>query len=220
MRGGPDVGRRRTRAALEVHSGLAWHWGDDELAHTKSSQALAAFEAAGHQTMIAQGRRVLGLATALVGEVDRGRQLVIDGLSLSECIGDIGGMPFGLCMLGMLDLVGGRTDDAIEAFARSLRLNREVGQIWPAVVALAFAGERAVASRRPADGARLLAASRTLTERTRIALAPREHGRAERAWAQAQALLGPEDFAAARADGGDLGAATAMVLATEILDGA
>jgi predicted ATPase/DNA-binding winged helix-turn-helix (wHTH) protein len=204
--------------ALEVHSGLAWHWGDDELAHTTGRQALDAFEASGHQTMIAQGRRVAGLTTALVGDVDTGRRLVEDGLTLSEHLGDIGGMPLGLCMLGLVELVDGRTDRAVAAFRRSLHLNREAGQIWPAVLALAFAGERAVVGGRAADGVRLLAASRLLTDRTGIGLAPRERDRVEEALDLATKLLGEAQVAEAGEQGRHLGTAAAMVLAIEVLE--
>lgn len=180
---------------------------------------MARFEAAGHQTMIAQGWRVAGLAAALDGDVDGGRRLVRDGVALSDRLGDLGGLPLGLCMLGLVEDLGGCPEGAAAAFARSLRLNREEGQVWPAVVSLAFAGARAALGDRPADGVRLLAASRQLTKQTGIGLAPRERAGEAEALRRVGGLLGPDEVAAAEEDGRQLGAATAMVLALAVLEG-
>jgi hypothetical protein len=183
----------------------------------KGAAALEQFEAGGHQTMIAQGRRVVGMAYGVLGDVDRGTEMIADGLSLSETIGDAGGMPLGLCFAGLVHSYATRTEQADAAFVASLRHNRERGQLWAALLAIAHAGVRAVVTGRPADGIRLLTVAERITARSSIALAPRERAAVAEARILAARSLDEAHMSAARTDGEQLGVAEAMTLGIEVL---
>lgn len=139
------------------------------------------------------------------------------GLALSEQLGDMGGLPLGLCMLGLVHQLGGRRRAAVAAFSRSLHLNRELAQVWPAVVALPFAGVTAHERGRTADAVRLFAVQRGLTDETGIRLAPRERDAVEAALAEIGDLFSPDKLDAIADEGVALGPAAAMVLSLEVL---
>lgn len=203
--------------ALDVAGTVAWHCGEYQLQATRVAAAIDHYEAGGHQTMIAQGHRSLGLALGLLGDTTAGRTMIAEGVHRSERIGDVGGLPLGLCLLGLVETYAGRHDDADEAFLASLRCNRERGQLWPALLALTHASGRAVLVGRADDGVRLLAAAQAITRRKTIASAPRERAAADGAVDLAARMLGPGELRAARAAGNDLGVAEALVLAIDVL---
>ncbi|MDQ4142811.1 MAG: winged helix-turn-helix domain-containing protein [Actinomycetota bacterium] len=203
---------------LSTHSGVAWHHGKDDLHHSKARKALAAFESAGHQTMIAHSKRVLGLATAGLGEIDAGRPLILEGLRQSEELGDVGGLPLGLCFLGLLEVWGGNREAAVDAFRRSIVVNRNFGLVWPSLLAIGFASEEACLTGRPADAIRLTAVVEGLTERTGIRLPPQDRPRVEAAVERAARTVGPHEAAKAHDEGFEMEVAEAILLALEIYD--
>lgn len=199
---------------LSAHSGIAWHHGHDQIHHFKACEALAAFEAAGHQTMIAHSKRVVGLAKAGLGESEQGRPLIVEGLRLSQELGDIGGLPLGLCFLGLADAWGGHRSRAVQAFRQSILINRNVGQVWPILLAVEFASEEACLRGRPEDGMRLNAVAVRLTARTGIRMPPGDSDRVRRVLRDAAQVLPSDVEAKVRDEGSEmtLGDATALAL--------
>jgi hypothetical protein len=201
---------------LATHSGLAWHHGDDQLHYSKASESLSAFESAGHLTMIAQMKRGVGLAQAGLGEVHAGRPLIIEGLRLSEELGDIGGLPLGFCFLGLLEVWGGNRPGGVQAFRQSIIVNRNLGQMWPSLLAVAFCAEEACLRNQPADGIRLGSVLDALTSRTGMRLPPRDRLRVHLAMQRATDMLDSHDVAKIREDARQLHLPQALRLALEV----
>ncbi|MGQ0678113.1 MAG: AfsR/SARP family transcriptional regulator [Actinomycetota bacterium] len=203
---------------LSTHSGVAWHYGYDELHLAKAQESLEVFGQAGHQTMIAHMKRVVGLASGQLGRVDEGRSLIEEGLAMSRELGDPGGEPLGLALLGILETWAGKRDAADAAFARSVASNRLLGQMWPSLLAIDFGSERAVHKSRPGDAVRMRAAAGALTSRTGIRLAPRDRRRVARAVHAADGQFDPDDLAKLRNEGSALPTPKAMALALETFE--
>lgn len=164
--------------------------------------------------MIAHMTRVVGLATAKLGDARRGRTLVEEGLQLSQDLGDIGGLPLGLAFLGLLETWDGSAQRATAAFEKSITANRKLGQLWPSLLAIAFGAERAALSGRPAEAIRLYSAAECISERTRIRLAPDDYARVRRA-VDGSVDLDVHDVLNLRAEGAEMSLPSAMLLALD-----
>jgi non-specific serine/threonine protein kinase len=203
---------------LATHSGVAWHYGDDQLHQTKSWEALKAFDTAGHLTMVALMKRSNGLAKAALGEVEAGRALIEEGIRQSEELGDIGGLPLGLCYLALLEIWAGNRSSAAKALRESIKVNGELGQVWPSLLALALGAEQAALSGRPGDGVKLDAVVQGLTRRTGIRLPPRDRARVELAVESATAMLDLEEAAKIRAEGLRIELPAALRMAADVFE--
>lgn len=199
---------------LSTHSGVAWHYGRDTLHLRKALESLRIFGQAEHQTMIAHMTRVVGLATAKLGDARRGRTLVEEGLQLSQDLGDIGGLPLGLAFLGLLETWDGSAQRATAAFEKSITANQRLGQLWPSLLAMAFGAERAALSGRPAEAIRLYSAAECISDRTRIRLAPDDYARVRRA-VDGSVDLDVHDVLKLRAEGAEMSLPSAMLLALD-----
>lgn len=204
---------------LSTHSGVAWHYGHDVIHHRKALESLEVFRRAGHQTMIAHMQRVVGLATARLGDLETGRALLLDGLEASEAMEDFGGLPLGYAFLGLVETWAADRDGARSAFRDSIDANRSLGQLWPSVLALSFGAEEACRQKRYADSVRLQSASESVTEKTRIGLAPAEKARALRAASTAVEHLDPHDVERLRTEGADTPLRASVSLAREVIGG-
>jgi predicted ATPase len=203
---------------LSTHSGIAWQYGHDVLHLNKALESLEVFEQAGHLTMIAHSKRVVGLATAALGAVDYGRPLIEEGLKHSQDLGDVGGLPLGFAFKGLLETWAGNTPGAMSAFRSSILSNRRLGQVWPSVLAIAFGAERASLSHRHTDAIRLNEVVGNLTEMTSIRLPPRDIVRVGQAVERSAGLLDSHELEKVRAEGREMSVPNAMLLALNVFE--
>jgi len=201
---------------LSAHSGVAWHYGRDVLHQEKALQSLKVFKEAEHQTMVAHMTRVAGVAAANLGDFSGGRALVEQGLRRSDGIGDLGGLPLGYAFLGLLETWAGNNRRAAEAFRASILANRRLGQLWPLLLTVAFAAERAALVGRFADAVRLDAAAECVTDRTRIRLAPDDNLRVRSCVEEAMRNLESHDVEKLRAEGATMSLPSATALALDV----
>jgi hypothetical protein len=136
---------------------------------------------------------------------------------MARRLGDSGGLPMGYGFLGLLEVYAGRLPEAARAFADSLRHNREPTQKWAGMIAVAFAAERAAAS-RPADCLALCAFVEKQQVATGIGLAPKERSRFDSAKKAALASVEPEDRSLSIKRGESMALAQAMEMAAALLD--
>lgn len=200
------------------HSGIAWHSGDDRAHLVHSLAALEAFESVDHMTMIAHSKRVIGVATAALGEIEEGRAWVEEGLRLSGELDDCGGLPLGLCFKGLLEIWAGDRVEAARCFRRSIDANAELGQVWPAVIVLSMASEEAALLDSPDDCIRLHAAAEALTEATGIRLPPRDRQRVGEVVEAVKMTLGAARCASLLRDGKALALSQALTIAGSVFD--
>ncbi len=203
---------------LSTHSGIAWHSGDDQSHFDKAFEALEVFEQARHMTMIAHSKRVIGLATAGLGHIEEGCRQIREGLTMSEQLGDFGGLPLGLCFLGLVESWAGDRPAAAAAFRESIVVNSHMGHIWPMLMAISLASEEAALSGRWDCSLRLNAVAESLTEKTGIRLSPHDRRRVEGVIHGVVARLDPADVAAARREGKALLLPQAVALAASVFD--
>lgn len=227
LRGHLEEGARLFRAAgdiaglgmnLSTHSGIAWHSGDDRDHLHRALAALEAFESVNHMTMIAHSKRVVGLATAALGDIEEGRAWMLEGLRLSEELGDCGGLPLGLCFRGLLEIWAGDRTEAARCFRRSIDVSEEMGHVWPSVVQLAVASEEAALLSLNDDCVRLYSAAEALTAVTGIRLAPRDRRRVGRVVEAVERALGAENYASLQREGKALTSSQALTIARSVFD--
>jgi hypothetical protein len=168
--------------------------------------------------MIAHSKRVVGLANAALGAIEKGRPLIEEGLKHSYDLGDMGGLPLGFAFKGLLETWAGDTLAAMSAFRSSILANRRLGQVWPSVLAIAFGAERASLSGRHSDAIRLNEVVGSLTRLTTIGLPPRDIVRVGLAVDRSVFLLDPYEVEKVREEGAEMSVPNAMRLALSVFE--
>jgi predicted ATPase/DNA-binding SARP family transcriptional activator len=145
-----DLGRRSgdqvvVGCGLNALAVTQWALGDlDESARTRD-QALAAFEASGHQWGVALCH-VLRARTAIDQANPASSSLADTGLQAARVTGDLHLVGMGLEQVTRLALHEGRVDDAVRHAAEAVAVQQQIGYTEGVIAALHLSGQSALAA--------------------------------------------------------------------------
>ncbi|MFN7972749.1 MAG: protein kinase [Acidobacteriota bacterium] len=137
-------------------------------------ETIATFRRLGDAEGIAWSLLNLGAAAFHGGDLRRARSLCFESLDLSARAGYKEGMAWSHDVLGNVDLVEGRRDDAFAHLRAALQIHKELGDRWRMASVLDALSRAAGISGNPAWGARLAGAARSLRDGLHTPLPPVE----------------------------------------------
>ena len=175
--------------------------GDYERAIASYEEALALFRQLDDRTFIAFMLNNLGLIAYFQGRHERATALYEESLALVRALGDQNSIAMTLGNLGLVAFVQGDYEQALALQHEALTLWRQVtNKPWLARGIEHFA-LIAAATKASERAARLFGAAAALREQFNASLPPNDREFNARYIAEATAVLGPERFAAAWAEG-------------------
>jgi predicted ATPase/transcriptional regulator with XRE-family HTH domain len=175
--------------------------GDYERAIASYEEALALFRQLEDRTFIAYMLHNLGLIAYFQGQHERATALYEESLALVRALEDQNSIAMTLGNLGLVAFVQGDYERALTLQQEALALGRKVtNKPWLARGIEHFA-LIAAATNAPERAARLFGAAAVLREQFNATLPPNDREFNARYIAEATALLGPEGFSAAWAEG-------------------
>ncbi|WP_437318146.1 protein kinase domain-containing protein [Sorangium sp. So ce385] len=200
--------------ALGYTGFAAWLSGDVARAESACQLALTEFRCAGDREGTARALLYLGCAAFYRGELDEAARLCEESEGLSQQVKFKEGIAWTSNILGLVAIERGDLALAGRRLRASLRLHRELGDLWRSASVLEALARAAVRAGKPSRGARLLGGAAALREAIGTPVPPIERPALAACLEAARSALGDAAhearFAEGRVAGLDATMATAL----------